>query len=160
MAVQVSSSNPRRALFREWLRDMDVVLGRDVRWYPRGAFEAVLESWRRVLVEPRVLAGWYRDGGHEEIRVCAGDPVWAYVARCMGHHLDRPVVLGSPRVAVLCAWAFHEGRWAGCEGVLGVDPVACYLYAGVRGGLPRALHNRMVLDGGGEVLVRYLRDFG
>lgn len=161
MAVQISSRNPRAAFFRYWMRDMDVVLGRETAgsW----AFEYLLECWRNVLVSPRVLAGWYRDGGSGEIRVCAGDPVWSYVARCLGHRLDRRAVLGCPRAAVLCAWAFHDGRWADCEGVLGGDRVACYLYAGVRGGLPDSLHNRLVMEGmvgKDEVLVRYFRDFG
>lgn len=161
MAVPISSSNPRVVLLREWMRDMDIVLGRDSvgLW----SFERVLECWGRVLVPPRVLSGWYRDGGSELVRVCSGDPVWSYLARCLGHRLDRRVVLGCPRVAVMCAWAFFDGSWVDCEGVLGGDRVACYLYAGVRGGLPRALHSRMVMEGmvgKDEVLVRYLRDFG
>ena len=156
MAVPVSSSNPRRSLFRGWLRDLGVVM-------VGGSFGAILESWPRVLVDSRSLASWYREGGYEELRVDARDPVWSYVARCLGHRLDRRVVLGHPRVAVMCAWAFHEGRWADCEGVLGGDRVACYLYAGVRGGLPDCLHSRLVMEGmvgKDEVLVRYLRDFG
>ena len=160
MAAPVSSSNPRAVLFREWMRDMDIVLGRE--WHPSG-FPGILDSWRRVLVEPRVLCSWYRDGGHAEIRVCRGDPVWSYFARCLGHRLDRRSVLGSPRVSVLCAWAFYGGSWVDCEGVLGGDWVACYLYAGVRGGLPDCLHNRLVMEGmvgKDEALVRYLRDFG
>lgn len=163
MGAQISSSNPRRALFRDWVRDLDVVLGRFSRWHPEGCFEAILEAWRRVLVEPRVLFSWYRGGGHEELRVDSGDPVWAYVARCGGQWLDRRVVLGNPRVAVMCAWAFHGGRWRDCEGVLGDDRVACYLYAGLGGGLPRVLHTRLVMEGmvgKDEALVRYLRDFG
>ena len=163
MAVRVVSSNPRRALFREWLRDVDVVLGRESRWHPAGVFAGVLDCWRRVLVEPRVLCSWYREGGYEEFRVDARDPVWAYVSRCLGHRLDRRLVLGNPRAAVMCAWAFYEGRWRDCEGVLGGDHVACYLYAGVCGGLPRALHSRMVMEGmvgKSEALCRYLRDFG
>lgn len=161
MAVPVYSSNPRAVLFRDWLRDLDVVMGRDSCWY--GGFSRVLDSWRRVLVSPGVLCSWYREGGPEHLGVRSGDPVWAYVARCLGHRLDRRAVLGSPRVAVLCAWAFHEGRWGDCEGVLGGDRVACYLYALVRGGLPEGLHNRLVMEGmvdKEEVLVRYLRDFG
>jgi len=161
MAVRVSSSNPRAALFLDWMRDMDVVLGRDSvgSW----SLECILECWRRVLVSPRVLAGWYRDGGSSHMRVCAGDPVWSYVARCLGHRLDRRAVLSCPRAAVLCAWAFHDGRWVDCEGVLGGDRVACYLYALVRGGLPDCLHSRLVMEGmvgKDEVLVRYFRDFG
>lgn len=161
MITSISSSDSRLC-FRDWVRDMEVVLGRVSRWHPHGPLDAVLEAWGRVLVEPRALLFWYRNGGHDEIRVCDGDPVWAYFARCMGQHLDRRVVLGSPRVAVLCAWAFHDGRWRECEGVLGGDHVACYLYAGVRGGLPRALHSRLVMEGmvgKTEALVRYLRDF-
>jgi hypothetical protein len=41
--------------------------------------------------------------------------------------------------------------------------VACYLYAGVRGGLPDHLHNRLVMEGmmeKDEVLVRYFQEFG
>lgn len=158
MASEIISRDPRRVLFREWLRDVDVVLGRDQAWYPGGVFGGVLEAWRRVLVEPRELCSWYRSGGHEEIRPRGGDPVWAYVARCMGHRLDRRAVLGCPRVAVLCAWAFYDGRWLDCEVAVFGDRVACYLYAGVRGGLPRALHNQLVLEGG-EVAGRYLMDF-
>lgn len=63
----------------------------------------------------------------------------------------------------MCAWAFFDGRWVDCEGVLGGDHVACYLYAGVRGGLPRALHSRLVMEGmvgKTPALCRYLRDFG
>jgi hypothetical protein len=163
MAVQISSRNPSEMLFRNWMLDMNIVLGRQVSWNPLGELEALLEAWRRALVSPRVLAGWYRDGGASQIRVCAGDPVWSYVARCLGHRLDRRSVLGCPRVAVLCAWAFHDGRWRDCEGVLGGDRVACYLYAGVRGGLPDSLHNRLVMEGmvgKDEALVRYFRDFG
>lgn len=160
MAVQISSSkSPGYVLLRDWLVDLDVVLGRGFRWHPVGEFESVCESWGRLLVSSCVLRGWYRGGGHELLRARSGDPVWAYMARCLGHRLDRRAVLGSPRVAVLCAWAFFDGSWLDCEGVLGGDHVACYLYSGVRGGLPRALHNRLVLEGGGEVLVRYLRDF-
>lgn len=162
MSSEISSRDSFRMLFRGWMRDMDVVLGRVSQWHPSGGFESILGAWRRVLVEPRVLVSWYRMGGHSEIRVCAGDPVWAYFSRCMGHHLDRAVVLGCPRVSVLCAWAFHDGRWRDCEGVLGGDHVACYLYAGVRGGLPRVLHSRLVMEGmvGKSVaLCRYLMDF-
>jgi hypothetical protein len=157
MAVQISSRNPRAVLFRDWMRDMDVVLGLD----PVGSWS--FECWRRVLVSPRVLAVWYRDGGSGEIRVCARNPVWSYIARCLGHCLDRRAVLGCPRVAVLCAWAFHDGRWVDCEGVLGGDRVACYLYAGVRGGLPDCLHNRLVMEGmlgKDEALERYFGDYG
>lgn len=164
MAVPVYSSNPRAVLFRDWLRDLDVVLGRESRWYPAGVFAGVLDSWGRVLVSPRVLCSWYREGGHGEIRVDARDPVWSYVSRCLGHRLDRRMVFGHPRLAVMCAWAFFGGRWEACEGVLGGDHVACYLYAGVLGGrLPRVLHSRMVMEGmvgKSEALCRYLRDFG
>lgn len=163
MGVMVSSSNPRRVLLRDWVRDMDVVLGREKRWYPGpgSAFEAFLDSWARVLVESRVLAGWYRGGGHSEVRVCVGDPVWSFVSRCLGHRLDRRVVLGCPRVGVLCAWAFFGGRWVDLEGVLLGDPVACYLYRGVSGGLPSHLHNWMVMDSSVDpyIVGRYIRDF-
>lgn len=127
------------------------------------AFDCVLSGWRDVRVPSYRLVSWWRGGGYAEIEQRADDPVWAYFARCMGHRLDKRVVLGSPRVAVLCAWAFFDGRWRDCEEVLGGDHVACYLYADLLGGrLPWRLHNRLVMEGmvGKSVaLCRYLRDF-
>ena len=163
MAVSISSSNPRAALFRDWVREMGIFLGLETRWHPLGGLESILDAWRRVMVNPRDLVCWYRDGGFEHLGVGSGDPLWAYVARCLGHRLDRRVVLGCPRVAVMCACSFYGGRWDDCEVVLGDDWVACYLYAVVRGGLSDCLRNRLVMEGmvrKDEALVRCLRDFG
>lgn len=164
MGVPVSSRNDlSRHLFRLWLRDMDVLVGRVVFGSESWEFGEVVRAWSGVLVPSYRLVSWYRDGGYEDLKSCAEDPVWAYFARCMGHRLNRRVVLGSPRVSALCAWAFFDGRWRECEGVLGGDPVACYLYAGLLGGrLPRVLHSRMVMEGmvGKSVaLCRYLQDY-
>jgi hypothetical protein len=159
MVPENFSRNPRAVLFRDWLRDLDIVLGRNFAWHPLGELEAILECWGRVLVDPRVLSGWYREGGSRFLSVKSDDLVWSYVARCLGHRLNRRVVLSNPRMSVLCWWS----GWLDCGGVLGSDYVAHYLYAVVRGGLPDHLHSRLVLEGmvcKDQALVRYLRDFG
>lgn len=148
---------------RAWRRALDSFLGRTgVGWGEEVQFSIFKSSWDSVRVPSYELVSWYRGGGVVEESV--GDPVWAYFSRCLGHHLDRRVIFSHPRLAVLCAWAFFDGRWRDCEEYLGVDHVACYFYADLLGGrLPWRLHNRLVMEGmvGKSVaLCRYLRDFG
>ena len=124
-------------------------------------FSRLLCAWERLRgwgLGPVVR--WYRAVGHE---FDLEPVVLSYVHRCMGHRLDRRLVLRHPCVAALCAGVFEGGRWLECEGVVSGDHAASYLYAGGLGGrLPASMHNRMVLEGhlGGSLFLRrYLSDF-
>jgi len=116
-------------------------------------------AWRDARVQPYVVARWYR-------RSCVLsrdlDPVvWCVLARCLGHRLDRGLVLRFPRVAALCSALFFKGRWREGEDSIGGDVVACYFYALALGGrLPDHLHNRLILEYSGSYAARrYLEDF-
>lgn len=156
--VSRGNVDPCVYLFGEFVRGLEALCLR--RQDDEAGFSSMGWAWRAARVESRVLAGWYRRlPGRDRM----SPVVEAWLSRCMGHRLDRRLVLCFPRVAVLCAGVFYGGRWGDCEGVLGDDWGACYLYAGVLGGrLPSALHNRVVLEGGmvdSYMVRRYIRDF-
>lgn len=154
----VSRKDPAEYLFGELVRGVEALslLLED----GEGGFEVMLGSWDRAFHPSYLVSGWYRRAGG---LVRMEPVVWAFVSRCLGHRLDRRLVLRFPRVAVLCAAVFQGGRWRECEGVLGGDRGACYLYARVLGGrLPSSLHNRLVLESGlvdSYFIRRYIRDF-
>lgn len=154
----VSRKDPAEGLFRELVWGLESLSFRLEDG--AGGFDLMDLAWKRAFHPSYLVSGWYRRAGG----LVRMDPVvWAFVSRCLGHRLDRRLVLGFPRVAVLCAAVFQGGRWRECEGVLGGDRGACYLYARVLGGrLPLALHNRLVLESGlvdSYFIRRYIRDF-
>lgn len=160
MGVRVSSRNEEDyrsfRLWSEGVVGLSISESFDGPW----CMDRVLRSWRCSEVQSRWVVSWYRGMGCSvPIEPVVGAVLW----RCMGHRLNRGLVLGFPRVAALCARLFWYGRWREAEGCLGGDPVACYLYALVlEDRLPDHLHNRMVLEHGsgmGWVVGRYLSEF-
>jgi len=159
--IDSSRMCPERSLFRGFVVDFGVLVmgcSKD----DEAGFSRLLESWEWLRgwgLGPVVR--WYRAVGHE---FDLEPVVSSYVHRCMGHRLDRRLVLRHACVAALCAGVFEGGRWLECEGVVSGDHAASYLYARVLGGrLPPAMHNRLVLEGhlgGSCVLRRYISEFG
>jgi len=151
MGVRVSSSkSDERVLFEHFVRRMDVLCDDSV------GLNGVVEAFDGARERSYTVRRWYRGGGWG---VQMKPAVAAYVNRCLGHRLDRVLLMRFPRLLPLCALVFHEGRWREAEEVVGGDHIACYLYARALGGvLPPPMHNRLVLEGG-SVAVRYVADF-
>lgn len=161
--MAVSSRNrPELSCYRRFLDSLGILSWRgcsskDVEL----EFSSLVSAFRDVSSERAWgVAGWYRAGGHE----FRHEPVeFAYVARCMGHRLDRGLVRRFPRLLPACALVFEGGRWPWCESVVSGDHGACYLYACVLGGrLPVVMHNRLVMEsylGDSYFVRRYLLDF-
>lgn len=141
MAVPVSSRSPELACFRGWLESVLALSGGfgSSPW----ELDRLFRAWGWAWEDSLKVCRWYRGSGFRD-PLCP--LVGAVVARCLGHRLDRRVVLGCPRVSALCAGMFY-GRWREAEGVISGDSSACCLYARVVGVLPGRMHNRMVLEG-------------
>jgi hypothetical protein len=160
LGVAVSSrKRPELNCYRVFLDSLGVLTWRGGSSKdPSDEFSALVYAFGVLSREPPgCVSGWYRAGGHE----FAHEPVeWAYVARCMGHRLDRGLVRRFPRLLPVCALVFEGGRWPWCESVVSGDHGACYLYACALGGrLPVPMHNRLLLEGGSEFARRYISDF-
>ena len=144
--------------FRNWVGGVRV-LSSDLSGSNDRVFEQYLEFWDWSCYDPQTVCGWYRSSG-------LGDEwepvVRAVLYRCLGHRLDRHLVLGFPRVAALCSGMFFRDRWLEGEDSIGGDPVACYLYGKRLGGrLPSHLLNRLVLEHGSSYAARrWFLDFG
>lgn len=125
---------------------------------PLVEFSSVVSAFGVVSRErPSTVASWFRASGGE---LALERVEWAYVARCMGHRLERGVLRRFPRLLPVCALVFEGGRWPWCEDVVVGDHGACYLYACALGGrLPVPMHNRLLLEGGSEFARRYISDF-
>jgi hypothetical protein len=145
--------------FRHWVSGVRV-LSSDLIGSDDWVFVQYLESWQWSCYDPQTVCGWYRSSGlGDEI---FSEVVRAVLHRCLGHRLDRRLVLGFPRVAALCSGMFFRDRWLEGEDSIGRDPVACYLYGKSLGGrLPSHLLNRLVLEHGSSYGARrWFLDFG
>lgn len=161
MADPVSSRNDRDfRLFAGWSSGVRLLADGSLCAERAWEWDRLERAWSDAArVRPYVVSSWYR-GSLVPSRDLT-PVVWAVVARCMGHRLDRGLVFRFPRVAALCTGLFFRGRWKECEGVVGGDVVACYFYARALGGrLPDHLHNRVILEYSGTLVARrYLSDF-
>lgn len=140
MGAGVRQENWQLLSFRRWVGGVrGLVPGDDVFW------SQVLYCWDNALESPWRVRDWYRGSGFGDGLEPA---VWCVLGPCLGHHLNRGLLLRFPRLAALYAGMFVGERWRPGEDSIGCDGVACCLYARVLGGrLPDALHNRMVLEG-------------
>lgn len=152
----ISSRNERDCrLFRHWSTGVRTLAEVD-----SSSWDVLKGAWSEARwAQPYVVASWYR--GSSVLSRNLSPVVWAVVARCLGHRLDRRLVCRFPRVAALCSSLFFKGRWREAEDSIGGDVVACYFYASALGGrLPDHLHNRLILEWSGEFAARrYLEEF-